>query len=485
MRVGIANEESNCKSMAKHNSPALGKRDSGISGPRRYLTLLSLVLAGEAIFGLPFHVPRYFRPTFVEVFEVTQTQLGAMGSLYGIVAMFSYFLGGGLADRFSPRGLLAGSLIMTGCSGFYLATIPSSYHLFGLYAFWGMATILPFWSALIRATREWGGYHHQGRAFGLLDGGRGLLAAILAVLALFLFAQMLPSASEDASLPEKTAALQSTILVYTITCFIAAAMIWFCVPSTPQPQRNAPRQTDDSNVMPKLTESSRTSGATEVSHSAAVGSTAIVEGQSTAGHLGVVLRMPEIWLQAVVIIGAYCAFKGIDYFSQYARDIWGWSPVDSAGLSAYSSWMRPLAAVAAGFCADLWTSSSTVIAAFVLTAAAAVSLLWITPAESTIWLLWATILIGSLGIFALRGIYFALLQESRVPMYVTGTAVGVVSFIGYTPEIFMPLLGGMLIDHWNGEITGYHVLFCVLLGASVMGVAATIALRRLIRLQAA
>ena len=274
--------------MAKHNPSALKKRERGISGLRRFLTLLSLVLAGEAIFGLPFHVPRTFRPTFVEVFDVTQTQLGAMGSLYGIVAMFSYLLGGGLADRFSPRGLLAGSLIMTGCSGFYLATIPSFYQLFGLYAFWGIATILPFWSALIRATREWGGYDQQGRAFGLLDGGRGLLAAILAALALFLFAQMLPAASEDTSLSEKTAALQSTIIVYTITCFIAAAMIWFCIPSTTHRQRSASQPAGDGNAMPYPTESFRTSGATEVSDSAAASSTTTVDGQSTAGACFVV-----------------------------------------------------------------------------------------------------------------------------------------------------------------------------------------------------
>ena len=46
--------------------------------------------------------------------------------------------------------------------------------------FFGVTTILFFWAALIRATRDWGGNNAQGRAFGLLDGGRGLLAALLA-----------------------------------------------------------------------------------------------------------------------------------------------------------------------------------------------------------------------------------------------------------------------------------------------------------------
>ena len=92
-------------------------------------------------------------------------------------------------------------------------------------------------------------------------------------------------------------------------------------------------------------------------------------------------------------------------------------------------------------------------------------------------------MVGCLGIFALRGIYFALLEESQVPLRVTGTAVGVVSFIGYTPEIFMPVLGGMLIDHWNGGITGYQVFFGLLVLACLVGIFAAWRLRRLVSIQ--
>ena len=90
-------------------------------------------------------------------------------------------------------------------------------------------------------------------------------------------------------------------------------------------------------------------------------------------------------------------------------------------------------------------------------------------------------IISCLGLFALRGIYFALLEESQVPRYMTGTAVGVVSFIGYTPEIFMPLLGGWLIDRWSGGETGYNVLFSFLGLMSLVGISATVTLRRLHR----
>ncbi len=405
--------------------------------------MFSLVLAGEAIFGLPFHVSRYFRPTYVEVFAISQTQLGVLGSIYGLVAMFAYLLGGGLADRFSPRGLIVFSLLATAASGLYMATIPSFTGLSVLFAFWAIATILPFWSALIRATREWGGRQQQGTAFGVLDGGRGLLAAVLAMLALFTFAQLLPDGGASASAAQKTAALRTTIFVYTAACGVAAAFAWFLIPA------GAPGPRGDGWQRP------------------------------ARGQLAAVARMPAVWLQAVVIIAAYCTFKGVDYYSQFARDVWGWSDVGSAGLSAFSSWMRPVAAIGAGFLADRLQSSRVVIGCFVLTAAAYVSFIFATPAAAAGWLLWANVLTSGLGLFALRGIYFALLEESAVPLHLTGTAVGVVSFIGYTPEIFMPLLGGWLIDRWAGGATGYNVLFSFLCAVSAVGIVAAVMLRRL------
>ncbi len=123
----------------------------------RYLYIAALVVAGEMIFGLPFHTSRFFRPTLLEVFGFTNTQLGDLFAVYGITAMVSYFPGGAIADRFSARFLLTASLVATGCGGLYMATIPGARQMAVLYGFWGITTIFLFWGALIRATREWGG----------------------------------------------------------------------------------------------------------------------------------------------------------------------------------------------------------------------------------------------------------------------------------------------------------------------------------------
>ena len=111
----------------------------------------------------------------LEVFQLSNAQLGDIFAMYGVIALLSYFPGGALADRFSARSLMSMSLVATALGGAYLYTLPGLVGLYAVFAYWGMTSILLFWAALIKATRDWGSEHTQGVAFGMLDGGRGLV----------------------------------------------------------------------------------------------------------------------------------------------------------------------------------------------------------------------------------------------------------------------------------------------------------------------
>jgi hypothetical protein len=85
----------------------------------------------------------------------------------------------------------------------------------------------------------------------------------------------------------------------------------------------------------------------------------------------------------------------------------------------------------------------------------------------------------AVAVYALRGIYFSLLEQGGIPFAVTGTATGIVSVIGYTPDIFMPVLGGMILDA-NPGADGYQNLFLVTAALSFVGlVAAYIVYRKI------
>jgi len=71
------------------------------------------MFAGEIIFSLPFQIPRFFRPTLLQVFDLSNAELGDIFAIYGVTAMEAYFPGGVIADRYSPRKLMAISLVAT------------------------------------------------------------------------------------------------------------------------------------------------------------------------------------------------------------------------------------------------------------------------------------------------------------------------------------------------------------------------------------
>ena len=49
----------------------------------RWITIAIIICAGVAIFSIPYHITRFFRPTFLEVFELSATELGVAQGAYG------------------------------------------------------------------------------------------------------------------------------------------------------------------------------------------------------------------------------------------------------------------------------------------------------------------------------------------------------------------------------------------------------------------
>lgn len=396
----------------------------------RYLLMVTLVFAGEIIFGLPFHTARFFRPTFLDTFGFTNTQLGDVFAVYGVMAMIAYFPGGLLADRFSARFLLTASLVATGAGGFYMATYPGTWGMALLYGYWGITTILLFWAALIRATREWGGASSQGRAFGILEGGRGLAAALGASLGVAVLAWYMPDNVVLATDEERRVAFRAVILLYSSAAFATAILTWLLIPPV--------KRVGDSS-------------------------------QSLFRGAGVVVMHPLVWAQAAVIVCAYCGYKGLDNYSLYAVQVLGMDEVQGAQLSAYGAYIRPVAAVVAGIVADRWSASKTIGISFVVLLFSYAMLSIALPKGSGLTVIYANIFVSFFAVFALRGVYFALLEENRTPPFLTGAATGMVSFVGYTPEVFFAPITGRILDATPG-VGGHQNYFLFLTAVAAIGI---------------
>ena len=394
--------------------------------------LLLLILAGEAIFLLPFVLSRIFRPTFLAVFALTNYQLGICFSIYGVVALLSYLYGGVLADVFSPRKLIASALFLTALGGLYLATFPNYFQLKLLFGYWGFTTIFLFWGAMIKATRVWGGDTQQGRAFGFLEGGRGLVAATLGAVGVFIFSLFLPETVESSSLLQRQQAFRYVVLFTSALVFLIALMIFWGLHET---EVNA-----DEKRLQKIKMST------------------VLE----------VMQYSAVRLLMLIVLCAYVGYKVTDVFSLYAAEIIQFNEVDAAKVGAFQMYLRPLVCVLVGILADKTKTSLWLIVGFLLMGLGA--MLFVSGSITSAWplLFILSMVVVLIGTYGLRSLYFSAFHEGKIPLAFTGTAVGVVSVLGYTPDIFMGPLMGILLDSFPG-IKGHQLVFLVLAIFSALG----------------
>ena len=132
-----------------------------------------LSVSAGSIYLLPFLQEVYYKP-LAEALSLNNIEVGSLMSIYGVFAMLSYFPGGWLADKVTPRILISTSLFLTGLLGLFFATLPSYHISLIIHALWGVTTTLLFWSSIVRVTRNWAPKDEQGRAFGFLQMGRGI-----------------------------------------------------------------------------------------------------------------------------------------------------------------------------------------------------------------------------------------------------------------------------------------------------------------------
>lgn len=410
------------------------------------LSIFALIIAGEAVFLLPFILVRVFRPIIREAFVISDYEIGQAQAIYGITAMASYIAGGFFADKYEARKLLSASLVLTALGGIWMVTIPSFRSLQVLYGFWGISTILLFWAALLKATRLWGNANNQGLSFGLLDGGRGLFAATIASLGAAIPALFFPEDVTKVTYEDKVKTMQFIIGFVTVVVLLVSVFVWFVLK-----QVKGERQK--------------------------------VKDEGSLFDLGKVVKVivqPKVIFHAIIIICGYAAYKITDVYATYAKDVWDYSLEESSYFGVLIQWVRPVAAVSIGWIADKFNASKLIMVCFGVMIACAALIGFGLLDELPILISIFTFVVIVTATYAMRGLYFAILEEAKTPIAITGTIIGIISFIGYTPDIFMSLLSGYMLGE-NPTVVEYQNLFQVFLLFPLLGFLATVGFRKTIQ----
>jgi len=406
-----------------------------------FLSISLLILSGELIFLLPYVLARVFRPTFLEVFNLTNLELGSLFSIYGTVAILSYLYGGVISDKFQPKILIAISLFFTSFGGIVLSTYPSYWMLQILWGYWGFTTVFLFWGAMIKATRVWGGSKNQGEAFGLLDGGRGLVAASMGTLGVLVFSLFLTNDIEIASLVERKNAFKYVILFSSFIVILTGILVILYMESSREGVVNK-----SSSLFPNIRS---------------------------------VIKIQSVWLIMFIIIAAYVGYKVTDIYSLYASDVMRFDNLEAANIGSLQLYLRPLVCLLIALFADKKSYIHFIIIGFiVMLVGALIFSLGIVQVNMN-YIFFFSLIVVATGTYAIRALYFSRMQEGRIPLVLTGTAVGVISVVGYTPDIFASPMIGYLLDTYPG-IIGHQYVFAILVLFSIVGLWASIKFSKLV-----
>lgn len=379
---------------------------------KKYGTLLLLATGAGIIFQLP-----YIRETFYvpiqEGMNLTNKQMGLLNAGYSTMALLSYFVGGLIADKFSARKLLTISFIATGLLGLWFASFPAYNVCRIIFVLMGVTTIITYWSACIKATRMLGDSSEQGRLFGLQEGLRGITNALL------VFGMM---AAYNHFVDNEVLGTQWAIRVCSIVVIIIGILNWFFIDDTPPEAQ-----------------------------SKSIKEVALGMWES--------MKMPRVWILCGIVFGAYSVYGLLGYINTYAIKVYGADVSTGISLGAWRYVIQGFGGIIGGFLADKLGSKIKVIVGGGILLAVSFAAYIILPVETT--LVNAVItnfIIGLFLIYAVRALYFAIIDDANIPVEKSGRVSGFMSFIGYTPDIFMYTMVGKWMDSNPGK-SGFNMMF--------------------------
>ena len=411
---------------------------------KKWISFGTLMLGAGTIYKLGFLKDAFYAP-MQEFMGLTHTQIGTAMSVAGLISTFGFLASIYLTDRISKKIMIPMSLLGICLCGLWLSTFPSYGVFLLIYCLLAVCADMLYWPTMLKTVRLLGNEDEQGRMFGIMEAGRGLMDTLVAFCALGIFAACGSNAF----------GLRMAILFYAIVPGVIGIVSYFLLEPDAPPSAQAGRE----NV-----------------------------SKNKAAWDGVVraLKNRNIWLVSMNIFMVYSVYCGLTYFIPFLEEAYA-LPMTLVGvygiINQYG--LKMLGGPIGGFVADKVTHSAIkyLRIVFVITAVVLLVFNFLPHQQMGVVVGMAfTLSIGAL-VFSMRAIYFAPMDEVKVPREITGAAMSLGSFIGYLPGAFMYAVYGGILDHIPG-LAGYRVVSSVMAAFAVLGFLLSSYTFRLIRKEA-
>lgn len=397
----------------------------------RILFIVTLVSFGSSVLFQIIYLRFVFYQPIIEALSITNTQLGALGGVYGMVATICYLPGGIIADKMHAKYLASAGFISTALVTFWFALLPSYNSLLLIFGLYGVTSVLIFWGIRYKLVRLVSSEITYPKNIGLSYGIYGLAGLVLNFIALKVF----ESSGADAS-----TGLVAILIISAILNLIFGIATLFIVPKF-----------DD-----------------EIKANASFNINEFVEA----------LKHPGVWLTTASMFFIYGAYAALTYTTPYLTEIFGASlalvsiisMIRTYGISLFS------APIIGGIATKINSPAKVLILIMALTAISGVVLAFLPTTQAMLIVAIIVVLVAGFFTSGAYGIASSQFTESGVPTRIFGTATGILSVIAFLPDMFVYPMAGKWLDQ-NPGITGYQYIFYFIIAFSLAAVFCSLAIR--------
>ena len=389
------------------------------------MQFLILGCGSNAIFYILFCRGSYY-DAFMMAFNVTNTQFGLMSTVALTISCLTYFIGGILADKIHPRLLVTTSFIVTGLCNLGLGFFPSYGITLVLYAVMGASTTLTFWGAFLKLTRQFGRtVGSESKSFGAMEGTRSVFSIAAATFAVFMFSQFNNSVS----------GLRFVMWMYAALLIVFGILAFFAF-----------NEKDDDTAKD------------------------VINVENPFKLLVQCVKDPNIWLVGFMAMGGYTVGSVIgSYLGTFGTGAFGLTVAVAAYVGLMNQWCKPVGNFTVGIFGDRFGPTKVILFLNVILTAIAVFFIFL-PKNSSMMIAFILVMAVEITLTgAFRGQMYAPMRECRVPMNLTGSAIGFYATLIYATDAILPPFIGKWLDTLPMEIA-WRNIFILLAVFGVIGI---------------
>ena len=405
-------------------------------------TLVLLILS--LIAGLMYLTPllRFsFYDQMMDALNLTDLQIGTLGTVYAIFCVICYPISGILADKFSTKKLLIISTFAMGVITVWYCLLPGYTSLIIIHGLYGIFSIATFWSPYLKAVRQLGTEEEQGRLYGISEGLRGIGQTVVASICLFVIA----------SFTSMAAGFRVLLIINAAVFIILMFAVMFVMP-------NDKVETNNSENEQKLEKSD--------------GVITIVTKTLTSS---------STWICIFLIMCGYTLWGTANgYIGTYCTRVLGISTNMSSTLSIIRSYVIVfLAGFTGGFIIDKFkTKGQGMMLVFL---AGTISILAVIFTSKVVAICIIVTIVLAYIVNVIKSTYWSILGDAGIPVESTGMATGIISLIVLTPDMFVPIVISRFIAYGDsiGNVKlGFDFMLIWMLVWSVLGIVSGVILKR-------